>query len=58
LSYKKEKKEIYEDKNKIAKVMTGYDYLAKRFPKEITVIDGDREIDIITKDLISKIKKI
>ena len=56
LSYKKEKKEIYEDKNKITKVLTGYDYLAKRFPKEITEINGNQSVEKVTKEMINKIK--
>jgi len=57
LSYKKEKKEIYEDKNKITKVLTGYDYLAKRFPKEITVIDGMGTVDEVTKKIIKHVNQ-
>ena len=56
LSYKKEKKEIYEDKNKITKVLTGYDYLAKRFPKEITEINGNQSVEKVTEEMINKIK--
>ena len=56
LRAKKDVKEIYEDEDKIAKVLTGYDYLKDRFSDEITVIDGDRDIDTMTSDLIERIK--
>ena len=56
LRAKKDVKEIYEDEDKIAKVLTGYDYLKNRFSDEITVVDGDRDIDMITSDLIERIK--
>lgn len=57
LSLKKEEKEIYEDKSKISKLLTGYDYLKERFTKEITVVDGEDSIDEVTRKVIKHIEK-
>ena len=48
LKKKHDEKEIYEDKAKIAKVHTGYDYLKDRFPDEITLIDGEGSVKEVT----------
>lgn len=56
LSNKKAKKEIYEDKGKIAKVLSGYKYLADRFSKEITVIDGTGSVEEVTKKILKNLK--
>jgi len=55
---KDDTKEIYEDKEKLKKVIEGYDWLSNKFAKEIITIDGDgkRSIDDVAKELISKIK--
>lgn len=45
--------EIYEDKEKLAKIMLGYKWLAKEFPKEITVIDGEKSVEEVTKEIIN-----
>lgn len=57
LKKKHDEKEIYEDKDKISKVFTGYDYLKDRFPDEITLIDGEGSVAEVTKRIISIIKK-
>lgn len=49
----KKKLDIYEKKEKLAKVIDGYDWLAKQFPKEIKVINGERPIEQITKEIIN-----
>ena len=56
LSNKEAKKEIYEDKGKIAKVLSGYKYLADRFSKEITVIDGTGSVGDVTKRILENLK--
>lgn len=56
LKAKKEVKEIYEEDDKIAKVLTGYEYLKKRFENEITVINGNQAIEKVTEEMINKIK--
>lgn len=49
-------KEIYEDKEKLGKVIDGYNWLSAKFAKEIITIDGERSVDEVTKGIISEIK--
>ena len=56
LKGKKDAKEIYEEDDKIAKVLTGYEYLKSRFENEITVINGNQPIEKVTEEMINKIK--
>lgn len=58
LNARPDAKAIYEEKNKIAKVLTGYDWLAKRFSKEIITLDGEQSVEKVTQDLIKQIQKI
>lgn len=44
--------EYYETKEKLEKVRNGYKWMIEKFPKEFTVIDGEREIDEITDDIL------
>ncbi len=55
IEQKKEAKEIYEEKAKIKKVLTGYDYLKKRFSAEITIIDGKKDEDEVTASIIGQL---
>lgn len=57
LREKKEVKEIYEEDDKISKVLTGYEYLKNRFESEITVINGDQPVEKVTKEIVSIINK-
>lgn len=57
LKRKHDQKEIYEDKDKISKVHTGYDYLKSRFPDEITLINGEDAVENVTKQIIGVIEK-
>lgn len=50
------KKEIYETKEKLDKIVLGYKWLAKEFPKEIVTIDGTKSVDEVTKDILSYLK--
>ncbi len=49
-------KEIYEDREKLEKIMLGYQWLAKEFPKEITVIDGEKSVEEVTKEIINDLR--
>jgi dTMP kinase len=53
---KDDAKEIYEDKEKIEKVIQGYNWLSTKFAKEIVTIDGERPVKKVTEEIISKIK--
>lgn len=54
---KDDEKEIYETKEKLDKIVLGYDWLLKTFPKEITEIDAREDFDHVTNDIIDRIKK-
>lgn len=47
-------KEIYEDKEKLRKVIEGYDWLSTKFTKEIIVVDGAGPVEEVTKAIVSK----
>lgn len=49
--------EIYEDKVKLRRAIQGYDWLLKEFPKEFTIIDASKSVEIVTKEIISVINK-
>lgn len=55
---RKQAKEIYENKDKIKKVIKGYDALFGIFKNEITVIDGNKNVEEVTKEIIGKIEKM
>ncbi|MEK7114784.1 MAG: dTMP kinase, partial [Patescibacteria group bacterium] len=40
IAKKDDVKEIYEDREKLRRVIEGYDWLSKKFKNEITVVDG------------------
>ena len=55
ISKKDDEKEIYEDREKLNQALKGYDWLAKQFPKEITVVNGEGDVEKVTKEVISRI---
>lgn len=57
IDQKHAKKEIYEKEEKLKKLIKGYDWLNKKFAKEITVIPGEGKVEEVTKEIINKIKK-
>lgn len=50
------KKDIYEKKEKLERVVQGYQFLIANFPERISAIDGERSIDEISKNLIQLIE--
>lgn len=52
---KKAKKELYEKKDQLEKIDLGYKWLAKKFPKEITMIDGEKSVEEVTKAIVSRL---
>lgn len=52
LGGKKDAKEIYESEEKITKLYTGYEFLEKRFPEEINVINGVGPAENVTQQII------
>jgi len=49
-------KEIYEKKSKLEKLVKGYDWLSRKFPEEIKVVDGERSIERVTEEIIRQLK--
>ena len=49
--------EIYDNHATNIKVKKGYEWLIQKFPEEITVIDGERSIEEVTKQMIEEIEK-
>lgn len=50
------KQELYEKRGKLERIDLGYKWLAKKFPKEITVIDGEKTAGEVTREIVSRIK--
>jgi len=50
-------KEIYEEKGKLTSIRQAYEWIKHEFPDEITTIDGQRNMEDITNDIVGIIKK-
>ena len=50
------RREIYEEKEKLLRIIAGYDYLLKNFAKEITMINGEEEEERVTEKIVACIK--
>lgn len=50
--------EIYDKKEKIEKIKKAYEILFKKFEKEFVIVDGEREVDEVEKDLLLRIEKL
>lgn len=50
-------REYYEEKEKLEKIVKGYKYIIDKFPKEVTVINGERSVEEVTEKIISKLPK-
>jgi thymidylate kinase len=53
---KTRKQELYEKRGKLEKIDLGYKWLARKFPKEITVIDGEKSAEEVTKEIVKKLE--
>ncbi|HMS22925.1 MAG TPA: dTMP kinase [Candidatus Levybacteria bacterium] len=56
ITTKDDEKEIYEDEGKLEKLITGYEFVQKKFSEEITIVDGEGSVGEVTKKLIERIK--
>ena len=56
IAKKDDVKEIYEDREKLKRVIEGYDWLSKKFTNEITIVDGDKSVGEVTKAMLAKLK--
>jgi dTMP kinase len=48
--------ELYEKKQKLEKIIKGYEWLVNEFPSEIIVVDSTQSIEEIHKEIVSKLK--
>lgn len=55
LSKMKKVRELYEKKEKLEKVVAGYKWLARQFPKEITVINAEQSEEAVFAQIIKKL---
>lgn len=55
--HKTDAREIYEDRGKIDEVRKGYDWLIKKFSAEIIYVDGEKPIDQVTAQILTKINE-
>ena len=51
-----ETNEIYEERDKLEKVIKGYKWLLKEFEKEFVVIDGQKGVEEVTGEIVASIK--
>lgn len=51
-------KEIYETFDMLEKIKKGYDWLLEKFPHEFTVIDGEKSVKEVGKEIISQIERV
>lgn len=49
-------KEIYEEKEKLEKIIKGYEWLIREFRDEFLVIEGTAGVEEVTAKIVSKIK--
>lgn len=45
--------EIYEKKDKLEKILSGYKWLVKEFPEEIICINAEQPVEKVEKDILS-----
>lgn len=50
-------KEIYEDEGKLRKIVQGYEWLVKKFPEAIMIVDGEQPIEKVTREILLKLPK-
>lgn len=54
----KKHKDIYDNPDKLPLIKKSYEALMTRFEAKFTMIDGEQEIEKVTKDLLKEVKKI
>jgi len=51
-------KELYENTEKMERIEKGYKWLLQEFPKEFTIIDGEKSIEDVQENLLRSLTKI
>ena len=54
----KKEKEIYENREKIEKIINMYKYITDKFTDELTIIDGSKSLDQVSEEILLKVKTI
>lgn len=49
--------EIYEDRTKLKRALSGYQWLLEEFADEFTIIDANKEVDDVETEILARIKK-
>lgn len=49
--------EIYDNEKKLKKIKKAYDLLKKNFAKEFVILDGEKDIEGVTKELVKQIER-
>lgn len=56
LEKKDDEKEIYEDKDKLKKLIDGYQFILEKFSNEITEVSGEGNVEKVTEEIVACIK--
>jgi len=51
-------KTIFEEEGKLRKVWQVYQWLAEKFPKRVIIVDGEREPEKISREILNKISNL
>ncbi len=51
-------RELYEKDSKLEKITQGYEWLVSQFPKEITVVDGEKSVEEVTEEIVSQLDQL
>lgn len=51
LNLMEKQKEIYENKEKLGKIIKGYKWLLKQFSKEFIIVDGSKSVEEVSKTI-------
>ncbi len=49
--------ELFEEENKLWRAWDTYEWLAKKFPKEIVIVNGEKKPRLVLKEILGYIKK-
>lgn len=51
-------RDIYEKKEKLTQLIAGYHWVVKHFPNEFVIIDAEKELEKVTKEIIASTKTL
>ena len=49
--------EIYDNERKLKKIKNAYDFIKKTFVREFVIVNAEKDIEEVTKDLVKRIEK-